>query len=174
MSGRGGLFLLKPLVEVDLAFYGGLAEEYPETIRSEELFRDELWFVVAPDHRYAGRQVSLAEMVREPFVMRETGSSTRERFLALCRTFNAPAPRIALQFNGLNETVQAVIAGYGASFVSSLVVREQVERGRLSRVFVDGPEPQNIFPSACAKTSRCLRRRRLLSGSFGKIHTDER
>ncbi|MGZ7445115.1 LysR substrate-binding domain-containing protein [Paenibacillus sp. TH7-28] len=142
-------------VEVDLAFYGGLAEEYPETIHSEELFRDELWFVVASDHRYAGRQVSLAEMVKEPFVMRETGSSTRERFLALCRTFNAPAPRIALQFNGLNETVQAVIAGYGASFVSSLVVREQVERGRLSRVFVEGPEPQNIF-SVCTRKNEPL------------------
>ncbi|MDU4697814.1 MAG: LysR family transcriptional regulator [Paenibacillus sp.] len=124
-------------LEVDLAIYGGLPEAYPESIHAEELFRDELWFVVSPQHRYAGQRVSLHDMVKEPFVMREVGSSTRERFMALCRTYNAPAPRIALQFNGLNETIQAVIAGYGASFVSALVVRDDVERGQLSRVFVE-------------------------------------
>jgi DNA-binding transcriptional LysR family regulator len=50
-----------------------------------------------------------------------------------------------LQFNGLNETVQAVIAGYGASFVSALVVREYVERGLLSRVFVEGVDLMNTI-----------------------------
>ena len=132
-------------LEVDLAIYGGLPEAYPESVHAEEMFRDELWFVVSPKHRYAGQRVSLHDMVREPFVMREIGSSTRERFMALCRTYNAQAPRIALQFNGLNETVQAVIAGYGASFVSALVVREYVERGLLSRVFVDGVDLMNTI-----------------------------
>lgn len=132
-------------LEVDLAIYGGLPETYPESVHAEEMFRDELWFVVSPKHRYAGQRVSLHDMVREPFVMREIGSSTRERFMALCRTYNAQAPRIALQFNGLNETVQAVIAGYGASFVSALVVREYVERGLLSRVFVEGVDLMNTI-----------------------------
>lgn len=80
-------------IEVDLAIYGGLPEQYPDTIQTEELFRDELWFVVAPDHRYANQQVSLLEMMHEPFVMREKGSSTRERLFSLCRTYNAPTPR---------------------------------------------------------------------------------
>lgn len=58
-------------VDVDIAIYGGIAEAYPDTIQTEELFQDELWFVVAPDHRYANQQVSLSEMMKEPFVMRE-------------------------------------------------------------------------------------------------------
>jgi DNA-binding transcriptional LysR family regulator len=132
-------------MDVDLAIYGGLPEESPNTIRTEELFRDELWFVVSPDHRYANQRISLDEMMREPFVMREEGSSTRERLFALCRTYSAPSPRITLQFNGLHEAITAVIAGYGANFVSSLVVREYVERGELSRVYVDGIELQNII-----------------------------
>lgn len=135
-------------LEVDLAIYGGLPEAYPESVQAEELFRDELWFVVSPRHRYAGQRVSLHSMVKEPFVMREVGSSTRERFMALCRTYNAPSPRIALQFNGLNETIQAVIAGYGASFVSALVVRDYVERGQLSRVFVENVDLMNSI-SVC-------------------------
>lgn len=132
-------------MNVDLAIYGGLPEESPNTIQIEELFRDELWFVVSPDHRYANQRISLEEMMREPFVMREEGSSTRERLFALCRTHSAPSPRITLQFNGLHEAIMAVIAGYGANFVSSLVVREYVERGELSRVYVDGIELQNII-----------------------------
>lgn len=130
-------------MEVDIAIYGGLAEEQKAEIHAEELFRDELWFVVAPNHRYANQHISLQEMMKEPFVMREQGSSTRERLLALCRTHNTPPPQIPLQFNGLPEAIQAVIAGYGANFVSSLVVRDYVERGQLARVYVDHIHLQN-------------------------------
>jgi DNA-binding transcriptional LysR family regulator len=132
-------------VEADLAIYGGLPEEYPDTIQTEELFQDELWFVVAPNHKFANRHLSLAEMMSEPFVMREEGSSTRERLFALCRTYNAPAPKVALQFNGLHEAITAVIAGYGANFVSSLVVREYVARGELCRVYVDDVSLTNVI-----------------------------
>ncbi|MCI1775037.1 MAG: LysR family transcriptional regulator [Paenibacillus lautus] len=142
-------------MDVDLAIYGGLPEESPDTIQTEELFRDELWFVVSPDHRYANQHISLDEMMREPFVMREEGSSTRERLFALCRTHSAPSPRITLQFNGLHEAITAVIAGYGANFVSSLVVREYVERGELSQVYVDGIELQNII-AVCTRKHEAL------------------
>ncbi|MBY0158575.1 LysR family transcriptional regulator [Cytobacillus firmus] len=142
-------------MEVDLAIYGGLPEESPDTIQTEELFRDELWFVVSPDHRYANQHISLDEMMREPFVMREEGSSTRERLFALCRTHSAPSPRITLQFNGLHEAITAVVAGYGANFVSSLVVREYVERGELSQVYVDGIELQNII-AVCTRKHEAL------------------
>ncbi|TXK86121.1 LysR family transcriptional regulator [Paenibacillus sp. N3.4] len=142
-------------VDVDLAIYGGLPEEYPDTIQTEELFQDELWFVVAPNHRYANQQVSLLEMMREPFVMREEGSSTRERLFALCRTYNSSIPKITLQFNGLHEAITAVIAGYGANFVSSLVVREYVERGELCRVYVEGIHLQNTI-AICTRKNEPL------------------
>jgi len=142
-------------VEVDIAIYGGMAEEYPDTIRTEELFRDELWFVVANNHRYANRHITLADMMKEPFVMREEGSSTRERLLSLCRTYNSSVPTISLQFNGLHEAITAVIAGYGASFVSSLVVREHVERGELSLVHVEGIHLQNTI-AVCTRKGEPL------------------
>ncbi|WP_136604329.1 LysR family transcriptional regulator [Paenibacillus dokdonensis] len=132
-------------VDVDLAIYGGLPEAYPGTVQTEELFQDELWFVVAPNHKYANQHVSLEEMMKEPFVMREEGSSTRERLFALYKTYNATEPKIALQFNGLHEAITAVIAGYGANFVSSLVVREYVSRGELCRVYVKGIELRNVI-----------------------------
>lgn len=142
-------------VDVDMAIYGGLPEQYPDEVETEELFQDELWFVVSSKHRLAGRHIALEEMMQEPFVMREEGSSTRERLFALCRTHSAPAPKVALQFNGLYESVRAVVSGYGASFVSSLVVREYVERGELSRVFVEGVRLRNTI-AVCTRRNEAL------------------
>ncbi|OCT11794.1 transcriptional regulator [Paenibacillus pectinilyticus] len=142
-------------VDVDIAIYGGIPENYPDTIQTEELFQDELWFVVAPGHRFANQHVSLEEMVKEPFVMREEGSSTRERLLSLCRTYSTSTPSISLQFNGLYEAIMAVIAGYGANFVSSLVVREYVERGELCRVYVDGIHLTNTI-AICTRKNEPL------------------
>ncbi|WP_336785107.1 LysR family transcriptional regulator [Paenibacillus sp. MMO-177] len=142
-------------VEVDIAIFGGMAENYPDTIRTEELFQDELWFVVAPGHRYANQQITLTEMMKEPFVMREEGSSTRERLLSLCRTYNSVVPTISLQFNGLHEAITAVIAGYGANFVSSLVVRDYVKRGELARVYVEGIDLKNTI-AICTRKNEPL------------------
>ncbi|MDO3410350.1 LysR family transcriptional regulator [Saccharibacillus sp. CPCC 101409] len=142
-------------LQADLAIYGGLPEPYPDSIRAEELFRDELWFVVSPEHRFANRSVSLAEMMREPFVMRAQGSSTRERLFALCRAHSLPAPSVPLQFSGLPEAIRAVTAGYGANFVSSLVVREYVERGELCRVFVEDVRLENVI-AVCTRRGERL------------------
>ncbi|TCM93159.1 DNA-binding transcriptional LysR family regulator [Paenibacillus sp. BK033] len=142
-------------VEADIAIFGGMAEHYPDTIQTEELFQDELWFVVAPGHPYANQQVTLPEMMKEPFVMREEGSSTRERLLSLCRTYNSAVPTISLQFNGLHEAITAVIAGYGANFVSSLVVRDYVERGELARVYVEGIHLKNTI-AICTRRNEPL------------------
>ncbi len=68
--------------------------------------------------------------------MREVGSSMREHLFSLCQTYQVRPPNIALQFNGIHETIRSVMAGYGANFISSLAVREYVESGQLARVYV--------------------------------------
>lgn len=129
--------------EADVAFYGGGAENKPVDVEWQELLRDELWFVVSPAHPYAGQTVALAEMMEQPFIMREQGSSTRARLMALCTTHGLRPPQIALQFSGLGEAIRSVIAGYGVNFISALAVREYVERGQLARVMVDGVQLYN-------------------------------
>jgi DNA-binding transcriptional LysR family regulator len=118
----------------DVAIIGGGWER--PNIHWEHLFDDELWFVVPAGHPLANREVSLNEMMEETFVIREDGSSTRERFLSMCRTYNVRQPKIGMQFNGLYETIKAVSAGYGANLISAMAVREFVDRGEVSRVFV--------------------------------------
>ena len=122
--------------KADIAIYGGGISERPDEVEWDELLEDELWFVVSPHHPYANQHISLAEMVKEPFIMREEGSSMREHLFSLCQTYQVKPPKVALQFNGLNETIRSVMAGYGANFISSLVVREYVENNQLARVYV--------------------------------------
>lgn len=135
-NSKGVLEHLKQY-KADIAIFGGGISEIPKEIERDELLEDELWFVVSPNHPYANKHVSLAEMVKEPFIMREEGSSMRDRLFSLCQTYQVPPPKVALQFNGLNETIRSVMAGYGANFISSIVVREYIENHQLARVYVD-------------------------------------
>ncbi|MCK1990674.1 LysR family transcriptional regulator [Lysinibacillus fusiformis] len=137
--------------KADLAIYGGGISERPKEIWWEELYEDELWFVVSPHHRYAHQTITLIEMFQEPFIMREKGSSMREHLFSLCQTYQVEPPKIALQFNGINESIRSVIAGYGANFISSLAVREYVESGQLARVYIKDIHPVKHKISICTR-----------------------
>ncbi|HEY3364950.1 MAG TPA: LysR family transcriptional regulator [Symbiobacteriaceae bacterium] len=120
---------------VDVALMAGGWEE--PGIAREVVLEDELWFVVAAGHRLCGQTVTLAELAREPFVVREAGSSTRMRLFALFE-MHGLAPVVGLVFAGLQETARAVEGGYGVALLPTLSVREQVAAGRLGRVQVSG------------------------------------
>ncbi|RKN85735.1 LysR family transcriptional regulator [Paenibacillus ginsengarvi] len=123
--------------EADLAVVGG-GRALPAGLGCVPLLHDELWFIVPGEHPLAGRKATLAELLAEPFVVREEGSSGREQLMALCQLHGVPAPHIGLQCSGTAETIRAVAAGYGAALASALEARESAERGEIGRVAVDG------------------------------------
>jgi len=94
------------------------------------------WFIVPPDHRFAGREVPLKELVKESFILREEGSSTRERLFALCREHGVKPPRVGLQYHGLFESIQSVRAGYGTMLAPEPAVKDLVARGEVGRVYL--------------------------------------
>jgi DNA-binding transcriptional LysR family regulator len=124
--------------QADIAVVAGGWEE-PGVTR-DILWEDELWFIVPRGHRLASQEVPLGELMKEPFLSREEGSSTRERLLSLCKAHNVEPPTIGLHFTGMNEAIRCVIAGYGAMLVPALAVSEHVQRGEVARVFVTGVE----------------------------------
>lgn len=121
--------------KVDIAVIGGGTEKHPE-VASEELFLDEFWFIVPKDHHLALSETSLRTLMQEPFVLREEGSSTRKHLFALCKTLHIQQPVEAISCSGLNETIRAVMAGYGAAFVSALEAQEYIERNDVARVMI--------------------------------------
>jgi len=131
--------------EADVAIYSDIGVSFADSdlFECRELYRDEYLFVVAPGHKYSLQEVTLKEISYEPFIMREEGSAARERLFQLCRAHQITNPTIELQFNGLNETIHAVMAGYGVSFVSSLVAEPLFKQGVLARVDVPGISSAN-------------------------------
>ncbi|WP_236343236.1 LysR family transcriptional regulator [Paenibacillus plantiphilus] len=123
------------LNKADIAFIGGGGEQ-AAGLAHQIACQDELWFIVPAKHPYAESSISLAEMVQERFVMRESGSAVLARLLALCKVNGLMPPTAALVVNGINETVASVAAGLGAALVSSLEAATAVARGEVARVMV--------------------------------------
>ncbi|WP_040950635.1 LysR family transcriptional regulator [Gorillibacterium massiliense] len=133
--------------KADIAFVGGVLHEMPE-YRHTLLLTDEMIFVVPVSHPWAGQEVSLEQILKMPFVLREPGSSARERLFSLCWTRGLPEPEIGLQFNGLREIIRAVAAGYGAAYVSRLEAWDFLSGKQVAAVKVKGVEmahPLSIY-----------------------------
>jgi LysR family transcriptional regulator, low CO2-responsive transcriptional regulator len=94
--------------------------------------------VAAPGHPLAGRRrVPLASLAREPLLTREPGSATR---LAMDQAFaeGGVLPNVEMEIAS-NETLkQAVAAGLGIGFLSAHAVLNEVDRGTLEVVDVQG------------------------------------
>ncbi|TCJ02031.1 LysR family transcriptional regulator [Cytobacillus praedii] len=120
----------------DIAFV--VKEEWNNPdIHLDHLMDIDFWFIVPHGHKYDGQEVSLRELMTEPFLLREDGSSTREILFSLCKVYRVPIPRIGLQYHGLNESIRSVVAGYGTMLAPQLAVREYWERGEIGRVIVN-------------------------------------
>ncbi len=116
--------------ETDLAIMG---QPPPELDVIAEPFMDNpLVVIAAPDHPLARRrrQITLAELVREPFVVREPASGTRiaiERFL----TEGGFDRNTRMEMRSNEAIKQAVQAGLGLGIVSLHTLELELETQRL-------------------------------------------
>lgn len=120
--------------ELDLAVTGRrLALPDLEAVRIAD---DEIVLVVAASHRLADvSEVAVSDLSREPFVMREPGSGSRELVDdALHRAGVYVTP--ALELEGVDAVKQAVAANLGVAMLSRCAVDLEVSSGRLRVVAV--------------------------------------
>jgi len=109
----------------------------------EEVFSDELVLVVTPDHPLAkrpGEEVPLAAIEGMPFILRERGSGTR---MVMARALEAhgfsPSRLSVVAEMGSTEAVrQSIKARIGVSILSARAVAEDIERGTLAAVPLQG------------------------------------
>ncbi|MEK1830571.1 LysR substrate-binding domain-containing protein [Priestia megaterium] len=130
--------------QAEIAVIGG-RREFHSLITSNELFEDPMVFIVHKNHKFAGKKVTLSEIVREPFVLLEEDSPSREKLISLCNIHSVNKPVIGLQINGLNETIRAIIEGYGVTFVSSLEVKEYLAQRQVAIVHVEEVNLKTLF-----------------------------
>lgn len=105
--------------------------------KTEKVISDQLVLIVHPKHPLAKkRSVSVLDLMREPFIIREQGSGTRqhiEKFLDH-NGINIRDLHVALIMGSTESIKAAVEAGTGIAILSRWAVKKEVEDGRLKTV----------------------------------------
>ncbi|HAA02177.1 MAG TPA: LysR family transcriptional regulator, partial [Syntrophobacteraceae bacterium] len=112
-----------------------------QRLESTEQFSDELLLAVYADHPWADRrQVEVAELASEPFVLRERGSGTRMVMNRILEEHGFDPARIQVVAEmGSTEAVrQGIKARIGVSIISHQAVAEDLAQGTLTAVAVNG------------------------------------
>jgi DNA-binding transcriptional LysR family regulator len=109
----------------------------------EPFFRDEVILVVPPGHRFAGKEISLADLRGEPLILMQEGAGVRQVIEHELR--NGPVRLRDLDVHlelGLQESVKsAVAAGFGVTFISRSGVEAELAAGTIASARVKGLEP---------------------------------
>ena len=122
--------------ELDLGLIEGSCRD-PELI-VEPWVEDELVVFCAPGHPLArGEPVDLPELAAQDWILRETGSGTRETFDQALRHFYGHL-NVRLELEHTEAIKRAVESGLGVGCISRLALREAIRRGSL--VAVETPE----------------------------------
>jgi DNA-binding transcriptional LysR family regulator len=94
--------------------------------------------VAPPTHPLVGRRgLAVGDVVREPFIVREHGSDT---WKSMQDGFGGDLPRIniAMEIRSTETIKQAVMAGFGLSFLSAHTISPELKAGSLRVLDVQG------------------------------------
>ncbi len=96
--------------------------------------REELVLILAPEHRLARkRSISLAELEKEPIILKERGSATRKLVIALFDD-NDISPEILMETSNAEFIKQLVQRGDGVSFIVGEAAAVELKEKKLASV----------------------------------------
>lgn len=124
--------------DADFAVVGRLPDRPSVPLTTEPFLPNELIAIVAPGHPLAqARRVSLERLAREPFIVREPGSGTRETADEVLS--RAPDPiEIVMELASNGAIKRAVARGLGVAIVSRHSVSMELNLGMVVEVPVSG------------------------------------
>jgi len=132
--------------ELELGVIGARWKD--QRLESDQAFADELVLAVAADHPWAGRRsVRLEQLEDQPFILREQGSGSRMVMNQSLREqgFDPERLRVVAEMGSSEAVRQGVKLRLGISILSSLAVAEDVQRGVLATVPLEGVRIQRPF-----------------------------
>lgn len=121
-----------------------------------QLWRRESFFgVCSPDHRLAGRLVTLDELEGERLILRESGSGTRAVFEEALRRQNRTLRGFSsvATISDFATIKSLVMDGLGVSFLYAPVVQRELEQGTLARFDLADAPMQGAFYFVCLKNN---------------------
>ena len=99
--------------------------------------QEDIVVLVSPDHHLAKRNsITMAELVKEPFIMKERGSGTRK---AVDEAFASKglAPNVLMEINNTYFIKQVAMRGDGISFLVRAAVSPELEEGKLVTIPIE-------------------------------------
>ncbi|OGO58106.1 MAG: hypothetical protein A2V85_04835 [Chloroflexi bacterium RBG_16_72_14] len=138
VDNRRGLYDRLVANDVDFIVSGRLWLDTSVPLIARPFLGNELIAIASPRHHLAGRRrVTLAELAREPFIIREPGSGTRETTEeALQEAGVSYSPLMELASNGAIK--RAVARDLGVSILSRYATSLELELGNLVELPVEG------------------------------------
>lgn len=123
----------------DIAIVGRIPhEDRLEAVPFPAHETDELVVVVGTDHEFTRRtKVSLEEIASEPLILREKGSGTRH-VIASYFEEKGISPRVLLEAGNLDFIKDLIRKGAGVSILGAISVQEEVSRGLLKAIPIEG------------------------------------
>ncbi|UCD85335.1 MAG: LysR family transcriptional regulator [Deltaproteobacteria bacterium] len=129
----------------------GVVGSHPSdrSLETREFWKDELSLVVPPSHKWArsSRGVDPREVLGEPFILRESGSATRELMESVLKKkgIRARELKVACRLGSTEAVKQGIRAGMGVSILSKKAVEVEVENGLLRTVPIRGTRFTRCF-----------------------------
>ena len=122
-----------------------------------KMYRREAFLgVCAPSHRFAGRAVSLEELLEERLLVREAGSGTRAMFEQALhrrsRTLHSFSNLACISDFSMIKTL--VQDGVGVSFLYAAVVARELAAGTLAQFTLEGENLSGAFHFVCLKDNQ--------------------
>jgi DNA-binding transcriptional LysR family regulator len=112
------------------------------TLIRNELWQDELVLAVPAQHRWAKKkEVSIKELSKEPFIMRELGSGTLkivDDYLRTSGIKGIESLEIAARFGTSTAVKEGIKTGLGVSILSARALNTELKTGILEAVKVKG------------------------------------
>jgi DNA-binding transcriptional LysR family regulator len=122
--------------EIDIGIVGGHLSD--ESLTVERLVDDEIVFFCGPSHPLAGkRRITADALSSEAWVVREKGSATRQVFERWATSSDLKISRV-IELNSPEAIKALVRAGIGISFMSLAGLCDEMRRGTLRRLRVQG------------------------------------
>ena len=117
---------------LDIGLVEGEIKKYK--IISETLISDELMLIVPSEHPWARKKdISMLDIIKEPFIFREEGSGTRqiiEKYLNK-RGITTQKMNVSTILGSTEAIKEAVERGIGIAIVSKWTVRKEIKAGAL-------------------------------------------
>ena len=110
-------------------------------ITQKKLIDDEMCLIVPGNHKWADRKsISLEFLLREPFIIRENGSGTRlsiQKSLAQ-KGMSIEQFTVTAEIGSTEAVIQGIKNKIGVSILSRIAVAEELKRGALKALEING------------------------------------